>query len=185
MTRIPTKEDILAWVSDNPSKASKRDIARAFGVRGPARLDLKRLLKELEAEGLLAKRRKTYRDPGRLPPVSVLQVDKVDTDGDLVAHPLEWQGQGQAPTILVMQGSGDPALAPGDRIPRAPRRGQERVALLQGAPHPSHRHQPGQNSRDIPQVGFRQAHRADRQGRVERMARAVRRGWRSEGWRTG
>ena len=68
MTRIPSKEDVLAWVSDNPSKASKRDIARAFGVRGPSRLDLKRLLKELEADGLLAKRRKTYRDPGRLPP---------------------------------------------------------------------------------------------------------------------
>ena len=116
MTRIPAKEDILAWVSDNPSKASKRDIARAFGVKGPARIDLKRLLKELEAEGLLAKRRKTYRDPGRLPPVSVLQLDRVDTDGDLVAHPLEWQGQGQAPTILVVQGSGDPSLAPGDRI---------------------------------------------------------------------
>ena len=116
MTRIPSKEDVLAWVSDNPSKASKRDIARAFGVRGPSRLDLKRLLKELEADGLLAKRRKTYRDPGRLPPVSVVQVDKVDTDGDLVAHPLDWQGQGQAPTILVVQGSGDPALAPGDRI---------------------------------------------------------------------
>ena len=116
MTRIPAKEDILAWVSDNPSKASKRDIARAFGVRGPARIDLKRLLKELEAEGLLAKRRKTYRDPDRLPPVSVLQLDRVDTDGDLVARPLEWQGQGQAPTILVVQGSGDPALAPGDRI---------------------------------------------------------------------
>ena len=116
MTRIPSKEDILAWVSDNPSKASKRDIARAFGVRGPDRLDLKRLLKELEADGLLAKRRKTYRDPGRLPPVSVLQLDRVDSDGDLVAHPLEWRGQGQAPTILVVRGSGDPALAPGDRI---------------------------------------------------------------------
>ncbi len=116
MTRIPSKEDILAWVSDNPSKASKRDIARAFGVRGADRVDLKRQLKELEADGQLAKRRKTYRDPGHLPPVSVLQVDRVDTDGELLALPLEWQGSGQAPVILVAQGSGDPALAPGDRI---------------------------------------------------------------------
>ena len=116
MTRIPSKEDILAWVSDNPSKASKRDIARAFGIRGAARLDLKRQLRELEAEGQLAKRRKTCRDPDRLPPVSVLQVDRIDTDGDLFAHPLERQGQGPAPTILVVQGSGGPALAPGDRI---------------------------------------------------------------------
>ena len=116
MTRIPTKEDILAWVSDNPSKASKRDIARAFGIRGAARLDLKRQLKEMESEGQLAKRRKTYRDPDRLPPVSVLQVDRVDTDGDLVAHPLERQHQGQTLSVLVVQGSGGPALAPGDRI---------------------------------------------------------------------
>ncbi|MDE0522261.1 MAG: ribonuclease R [Boseongicola sp.] len=116
MTRIPTKEDILAWVSDNPSKASKRDIARAFGIRGPARLDLKRQLRELEAEGQLAKRRKTCHDPDRLPPVSVLQVNGIDTDGDLIARPPEWQGQGEAPTILVLQRSGDPALAPGDRI---------------------------------------------------------------------
>ncbi len=116
MTGIPSKDDILAWVSDNPSKASKRDIARAFGVRGAARLDLKRRLKELEAEGQLARRRKTYRDPDHLPPVTVLQVDRIDTDGDLFAHPLERQGQGPAPKILVVQGSGDPALAPGDRI---------------------------------------------------------------------
>ncbi|MYH57777.1 MAG: ribonuclease R [Boseongicola sp. SB0675_bin_26] len=116
MTRIPSKEDILAWVSRNPSKASKRDIARAFGIKGAARLDLKRQLRELEAEGQLAKRRKTFRDPDRLPPVSVLQVDGLDTDGHLLARPLERQGQGQAPTILVLQRSGDPALAPGDRI---------------------------------------------------------------------
>lgn len=116
MTRTPTKEDILAWVADNPSKASKRDIARAFGIRGPARIDLKRQLRELEAEGQLAKRRKTYRDPDRLPPVSVLHVDGIDTDGDLFARPPEWQGQGEVPTILVLQRSGDPALAPGDRI---------------------------------------------------------------------
>ena len=116
MTRIPSKDDILAWVSDNPSKASKRDIARAFGVRGAARLDLKLQLKELEADGQLAKRRKTYRDPDRLPPVTVLQVDRIDTDGDLFAHPLERQGQGPASTILVVQGSGDPELARGDRF---------------------------------------------------------------------
>ncbi|MXY34993.1 MAG: ribonuclease R, partial [Boseongicola sp. SB0664_bin_43] len=116
MTRIPSKEDILAWVSDNPSKASKREIARAFGIRGPARLDLKRQLKELEADGRLSKRRKACRDPDSLPPVSVLQVERVDTDGDLVARPLERQGQEQAPSALVVPRSGDPALAPGDRF---------------------------------------------------------------------
>ena len=70
MKRIPTKDEILAWISDNPTLTSKRDIARAFGIKGAARIDLKRLLRELEDEGHLQKRRKTYRDPDKLPPVA-------------------------------------------------------------------------------------------------------------------
>ena len=70
MSTLPTKDQILAWISDNPTQTNKRDIARAFGIKGAARIDLKRMLKELEAEGHLQKRRKTYRDPEKLPPVS-------------------------------------------------------------------------------------------------------------------
>ncbi len=116
MTRIPSNEDILAWVSDNPSKASKRDIARAFGVRGADRRDLGRRLEELQADGRLAKRRKTVREPGRLPPVTVLRVDSAGADGDMLAHPPGWKGRGDPPVIRIVQGPGDPALAPGDRV---------------------------------------------------------------------
>jgi len=115
MKPIPSKDEILAWISDHPTQTSKRDIARAFGIKGAARIDLKRILKELEAEGHLEKRRKTYRDPDRLPPVSVLEVLQ-GTDGDLFARPLEWQGDGAEPVILIMPRSGDPALAPGEKI---------------------------------------------------------------------
>ena len=114
--RIPTKEEILEWISENPTLTSKRDIAKAFGIKGAARIDLKRILKELEAEGHLEKRKKTYRDPDRLPPVSVLQVSETDADGDLFARPLEWHGEGDAPTVLVVLRASDPALGVGDRI---------------------------------------------------------------------
>ena len=50
-TQIPSKAQILEWVSDNPDANSKRDIAKAFGIKGAARIDLKRLLRELEDEG--------------------------------------------------------------------------------------------------------------------------------------
>ena len=115
MSRLPTKDEVLAWISDNPGQTSKRDIARAFGVKGAARIDLKRLLRELEDEGHLEKRRKTYRDPDKLPPVSVLQVAP-DAQGDLFAKPLEWQGEGPEPAILVLPRAADPALGEGDRI---------------------------------------------------------------------
>ena len=116
MKRIPTKEEILNWISDNPTLTNKRDIARAFGIKGAARIDLKRILKELESEGHLQKRKKTYRDPDNLPPVSVLQVMEPDINGDLFARPLEWHGDGAEPRILLMSKSSDPALGENDRI---------------------------------------------------------------------
>ncbi|WP_342069867.1 ribonuclease R [Yoonia algicola] len=116
MTRIPSKSEILAWISENPTKTAKRDIAKAFGIKGAARIDLKRLLKELEEDGKLTKRRSSYRDAEELAPVAVLEVIEADADGDLFARPLEWTGEGAEPRILMMLRSSDPALGPGDRI---------------------------------------------------------------------
>lgn len=116
MTRIPSKAEILDWISANPTQSSKRDIAKAFGIKGADRIDLKRILKELEAEGHLERRKRSYGDPERLPPVSVLQVKAPDADGDLFALPLEWHGEGVEPVVLVIPRASDPALGEGDRI---------------------------------------------------------------------
>jgi ribonuclease R len=116
MSRIPSKDEILAWISENPTLTAKRDIAKAFGIKGAGRIELKRLLKEMEAEGALEKRKRSYRDPERLPPVSVLQIDGTTADGELLARPLEWQGEGRVPRVLYLPRQGDPALGQGDRI---------------------------------------------------------------------
>ncbi|WPY93749.1 ribonuclease R [Limimaricola variabilis] len=116
MNRLPSREEILQWISDNPTQTAKRDIARAFGIKGAARIDLKRLLRDLEDEGHLQKKRRTYRDPDRLPPVSVLSVLPPDPDGDLWARPLEWHGEGAEPTVLILLRESDASLGAGDRI---------------------------------------------------------------------
>lgn len=116
MSQIPDKKQILDWIEQNPTLTAKRDIAKAFGIKGAARIDLKRVLKELEAEGHLEKRKKTYRDPESLPPVSVLLIIGPDDDGDLYAKPMEWQGTGTEPRVLVIPRAADPALGAGDRI---------------------------------------------------------------------
>ena len=128
MSTLPTKDEILAWISDNPTLTSKRDIARAFGIKGADRIDLKRLLKELEAEGHLERRKKTYRDPDRLPPVAVLQVTGQTPDGELTARPMEWHGEGEEPKVLVIPRATDPALGEGDRI-------LARLQEVTGEPH--------------------------------------------------
>src|SRR5690606_245267 len=117
MTAIPSKADILAWIAENPGLSAKRDIAKAFGIKGSDRIELKRLLKELEAEGALARRRNTYRDPDGLPPVAVLSVLPPDADGDICALPLEWQGDADAmPRVLMMDTARGQALGAGERV---------------------------------------------------------------------
>jgi ribonuclease R len=128
MSRIPTKPEILDWITSNPTLTAKRDIAKAFGIKGAARIDLKRMLKELEAEGHLEKRQKTYQDPDRLPPVSVLQVTGAGSDGDLYAKPMEWHGTGAEPVVLLVTKASDPALGEGDQI-------LARVTAVQGETH--------------------------------------------------
>ena len=116
MSSLPTKGAILDWIADNPALTSKRDIAKAFGVKGSARIDLKRLLRELEDEGHLRKRRKTYDDPNRLPPVAILRTAGLDADGDLFLRPADWQGDAPEPRILYVPQDGDPAFGPEDRL---------------------------------------------------------------------
>ena len=116
MSQLPTKAEILNWIADHPTLTAKRDIAKAFGIKGAARIDLKRILKELEDEGHLEKRKKTYRDPDRLPPVSIVQVGPPNAEGDMTARPLEWTGEGPEPRILMIARATDPALGEGDRI---------------------------------------------------------------------
>ncbi len=116
MSKLPSKDQLLTWIADNPGAQSKRDIAKAFGIKGAVRIDLKKLLKELEAEGHLEKKRRTYRDPEKLPPVTILSVQAPDDNGDLFARPLEWHGDGPEPRVLYTPRNADPALGEGDRI---------------------------------------------------------------------
>ena len=132
MEQLPAKSAILQWLTENPTLSSKRDIARAFGIKGGAlRIELKRILKELEDEGALTKKRRSYRDPDNLPPVSILKVEAPDSQGDLFASAVEWTGEGDAPRILIITRKSDPALGEGDRI----------LARLEPVAHDSHSHE--------------------------------------------
>ncbi|MDV7271147.1 ribonuclease R [Thioclava sp. A2] len=116
MPQIPSRQEILDWLADHPGASSKRDIAKAFGIKGPQKIELKRVLKEMEGEGLLAKRRRSYHDAAGLPPVTVLEVMRADSQGDLWARAPEYEGEGPEPVILLLTKSSDPALAAGDRV---------------------------------------------------------------------
>ncbi|PLS20034.1 ribonuclease R [Neptunicoccus cionae] len=116
MKQLPTKEQVLEWIKDNPGKSSKRDVARAFGIKGSDRIELKRILKDLTEEGHIEKKKRNYTGAGELPPVSVMMVLPPDENGDLFAKPLEWDGEGDGPRALIMAKKGDPALGANDQV---------------------------------------------------------------------
>ena len=116
MTQLPSRDAILQWISDHPTLTTKRDIAKAFGIKGAARIDLKQLLKQLEGSGDLRPRVRSTRDSTTLPPVSVLELLPPDADGDLFATPLEWDRDTAPPQIQFIPKSTDPAMGAGDRF---------------------------------------------------------------------
>ncbi|WP_245511028.1 ribonuclease R [Martelella mediterranea] len=105
--QVPPREVLLQYIADNPDKASKREIAKAFGIKGAGRVELKDLLRDLEDEGLLQKKRKSLVRPGALPPVTVLDITTRDKDGELIGRPAEWpEEEGTAPAVLIRQSGG-------------------------------------------------------------------------------
>ena len=111
---LPDKTAILDWIRENPRHASKREIARAFGLKGADRVELKRILRELVSAGEVDRSAKRHLPAGHLPPVTVLVATALDADGELTARP---QSAGEdAPPIRVIQPAGASALAPGDRF---------------------------------------------------------------------
>ncbi|WP_235891074.1 ribonuclease R [Pararhizobium mangrovi] len=118
------RETLLRFVSDHPDRANKRDIAKAFSVKGDDRIALKHALRELEEEGLLQRDRKQLKRPGDLPPVALLDITHRDNGGGLLARPASWnEDDGTAPAVSIRppsdKGRGKrPAPAPGvgDRV---------------------------------------------------------------------
>jgi ribonuclease R len=127
---LPSREDLLQFLarekeamrqSGRGGKIGKREIARAFNIKGEDRVELKRLIGELTDEGAIARRGKRLAKSGALPPVTLADVIGRDADGELVATPVEWDEDdyGAAPRIRIeaprRAKAGQPLPGVGDR----------------------------------------------------------------------
>jgi ribonuclease R len=114
------KARVLETLAANPQQ-TKRDLARTLHVSGTERIALKRILKELESEGAIARgRKRSYERPGTLPEVAVLEITGQDPDGELLARPQRWEHEDAPPQIIIVPGREDeshgPALGAGERV---------------------------------------------------------------------
>ncbi len=117
---LPTREEVLAFITENPNQGGKREVARAFGLKGQQRIALKAMLGELQDEGLIKKQGKRFAQPGTLPGVTVLDVTDRDREGGLLARPVQWDEEtdGEAPIVSIVNHarSKAPTAGVGDRV---------------------------------------------------------------------
>lgn len=114
---FPTREQVAAFVRESPTPVHKREIARAFHITGDDRLALKAMIRDLEEDGVLERGRgRRMAPPSALPAVTVVVVTGTDSDGEVLARPLRWEGPGNPPVIFMApEKRGHPAMTEGDR----------------------------------------------------------------------
>ena len=119
---LPSKDDVLKFIQSATETVGKREIAKAFAIKGDNRVALKKLLQEMADEGQLAGNRKSFKEKGRLPPVGVFDIVGRDKQGDLIAEPNVWDANdGAKPKAIVRmprKSGGDErySLGQGDRV---------------------------------------------------------------------
>ena len=115
---FPSKDEVLAFIREHEGTVGKREIARAFQLKGQQRIALKALLKDLAAEGHIERdRKRRVAAPGRLPPVTVIEVTGRDPDGELLGRPAGWTREAPPPTIYIAPfPGGHPSLGEGERV---------------------------------------------------------------------
>jgi ribonuclease R len=119
---MPSKKQILEFIQTSETPAGKREIARAFGLKGQEKITLKRVLRDMAEEGLIDGKKTAYHRMGGVPKVTVLRVVEIE-DGEPIAIPDNWSPE--APdkpprlTLRELKGKGGkrpPALKRGDRV---------------------------------------------------------------------
>ena len=114
---FPTRDQVMDFITTADGPAGKREIAKAFGLKGQEKIALKALLKDMADEGLIdIGPARAFHKMGGVPKVTVLRIVDVD-DTTLIATPERWEAEGQpAPRLRVVERGKRGALTVGDRI---------------------------------------------------------------------
>ena len=127
---LPSRKQILDFIASSDQPAGKREIARAFGLSGQAKIDLKRLLKDMADEGLIdSSPGRAFHQAGGVPKVTVLRVLAVDGGGAVWAVPEQWHAETPAPRLRLIERGKRGALGIGDRVlARTEQKGEALIA---------------------------------------------------------
>ena len=112
---FPTPQEILEFMKSSPRKVGKREIARAFGLKGQDRLKLKTVLRDMGEEGVIKRgHKKALRSHKQLPPVALVEVSsELTQEGEVLLTSVDIKED--LPPILLTE-PGAARVKPGDRL---------------------------------------------------------------------
>ncbi len=139
---MPSVEALQIFLRGARAKVGRNEIARHFGLTSEQRPELRALLSRMQDAGVptpagnrgpkparpergtrepSAERGtrdpRPERRPDSLPEMLPVEIFGTDPDGEPLARPLNWQGEGRPPIIYMRpEERGQPALAPGERV---------------------------------------------------------------------
>jgi ribonuclease R len=114
---LPSAEEIAQFVASSPGVVGKRDIGRAFGIKGNDKILLKKLLKHMADAGTLKPKRKRLIAKGGIPPVAVIEIGGIDKDGDVFGFPVsDDETEADDKIKVLVEGSVGKAPTKGDRV---------------------------------------------------------------------
>ena len=115
---LPTRQQILDFLTSSADPAGKREIARAFGLHGADKIALKALLKDMADEGLIdSAPGRAFHKMGGVPKVTVVRVVDVSEEGQAFAVPESWHADAPPPRLRVIERARKgAALGVGDRL---------------------------------------------------------------------
>jgi len=116
MAGLPTKQDLLLWLKENPNKVSKREIAKAFSITGSYKIGLKKLILDLENEREARSKSNSESFISVIPSTVICIVKGPDKDGDIFLDLLDWSEGEEIPKIFYFERSGSIPVSVGDRI---------------------------------------------------------------------
>lgn len=131
---FPSKAEIIEYINSGTGRIGKRDIARAFGIKGDNRTKLKHLLRDLINSGDVNYEHRVFQNSKNLPPVITCEVDKLTEDGDYLLRPLSAEVKDRKNLHITLSDKEAKNLKPGDKaLVRIKKVGAERGVELYSA----------------------------------------------------
>ena len=116
-TCVPSMEELMNYLNKQSGKVGKREVARAFGLKGDDKIALKHMLKELKSDGrVFYDRANKLSVKGVLSDRAAVEITGLDSEGDLIARPLKWPADMPMPQIIIVRDRLSPPAGVGDIV---------------------------------------------------------------------